>query len=186
MAYIYSVCAGHQRSHTDTRAVNNLGVIEKHIEFPSNKQIIRLASGSIVSSKKIRRNIKHKVGVRIKNARKKCKISISELARRVNVKHDCIRRIEKGENFPHIQTLRKIAQILDCPIWYLGYLEILPENTLGQKIKKARLYYGLTSPEFAQMINADEFELAKWENDKRFPRKRISKINELLKILNTH
>lgn len=51
------------------------------------------------------------------------------------------------------------------PTAHLGGFEKLPEKTLGQQIKKARLYRGLTKTKFARAIGVDVRTLRSWEND---------------------
>lgn len=53
-------------------------------------------------------------------------------------------------------------------ILYLEF-ESLPEDSLGQKIRKARLYHGLTKRELAQQLNINEKTLRTWVSDKRKP-----------------
>jgi DNA-binding transcriptional regulator YiaG len=40
---------------------------------------------------------------------------------------------------------------------------------MGQKIKKARLFQGLTRAEFARMLGVNESTVVKWENGKWNP-----------------
>jgi transcriptional regulator with XRE-family HTH domain len=42
---------------------------------------------------------------------------------------------------------------------------VLPENTLGQRIRKARLYHGLTKKEFADKLGVNEKTVRLWEED---------------------
>ncbi|MBT9173779.1 MAG: hypothetical protein DDT21_02185 [Syntrophomonadaceae bacterium] len=48
-------------------------------------------------------------------------------------------------------------------------LRSLPENTLGQRIKKARLCHGLTKRELACSVGVDEKTLRHWEADRHIP-----------------
>lgn len=81
-----------------------------------------------------------------------------------------------------MQSLRLIAKALDTPISYLGNFENLPENTIGQRIKKARLYHGLTKKELAEILNINPKTLANWEQDKQTPLKK-PKLNHLCFLL---
>lgn len=53
-------------------------------------------------------------------------------------------------------TVRALAEALKQPVWFLGCYELLPEDTLGQRIRKARLYHGLTKKEFANRFGVNE------------------------------
>ena len=56
-------------------------------------------------------------------------------------------------------TVRALAKALEQLIWFLGCYEVLPEDTLGQRIRKARLYHGLTKKEFADKLGLGVNEL---------------------------
>ncbi|HEX6922350.1 MAG TPA: hypothetical protein VF149_00885, partial [Bacillales bacterium] len=49
------------------------------------------------------------------------------------------------------KTIKKLAKVLSKPIWYLGCYDILPEKTIGQKFKKARLHHALTLSDAANI-----------------------------------
>jgi len=62
---------------------------------------------------------------------------------------------------------------------------MLPENTLAQRITKARLFYGFTKEEFAQIIGVDVKTLRNWEQGKHVPLPRYSDVlNQYLEVLN--
>ncbi len=83
-------------------------------------------------------------------------------------------------------TLRKLSKALGVSIAYLGNYEILPEDTLGQRIEKARLYHGLRKTELAQQIGVNPKTIRLWERDKRKPLKcYLDKLNTYLEILKT-
>jgi len=54
-----------------------------------------------------------------------------------------------------LPNLRKFVKVLKVSIEYLVCFETLPENTLAQRITKARLFYGFTKEEFAPIIGVD-------------------------------
>ena len=70
---------------------------------------------------------------------------------------------------PTVRVLRKISPILNESISYLGCYDLLPEDTLGQKITKARLCLGMTQVEFAKFNYVDPSTLLKWEHDESVP-----------------
>ena len=48
---------------------------------------------------------------------------------------------------------------------FLGCYEKLPEDTLGQRIRKTRLYHGLTKKEFSDRLGVNEKTVRLWEAD---------------------
>ena len=122
-------------------------------------------------------------GARLRKVRVHKGLTIKDLAEMTKISRASIIRFEAGEN-PSIMTLRKLAKALGVKVAYLGCFESLPENTLGQRITKARLYHGLTKREFAAKLGTDEKIVRQWEQDKHVPSKKfIDKINHYLKIL---
>jgi transcriptional regulator with XRE-family HTH domain len=88
--------------------------------------------------------------------------------------------IENGFHVPRVPTLQSLANALKSTVWYLGCFEALPEDTMGQKIKKARLFQGLTRAEFAQRLGVTEYTITNWEIGRSHPYKKY------LKILNNY
>lgn len=59
----------------------------------------------------------------------------------------------------------------------------LPEDTIGEKIRKHRLLYGLEKEKFCKMINTEEKSLELWESHKIIPvPKSIKKIYDLFNL----
>ena len=59
----------------------------------------------------------------------------------------------------------------------------LPEDTIGEKIKKQRLLHGLEKEKFCEMISAEEKSLELWESNKIIPSpKSIQKICDLFSL----
>jgi len=95
-------------------------------------------------------------------------MTIKELSELVNMSTSSITYIEAGKN-PSLQTLRKLSNILESPIAYLGCYEKMPDDTIGQKIKKARYYQGLMVKEMAHKIGVNPKSLIAWEKNKYMP-----------------
>ncbi|MBH0331471.1 DNA-binding protein [Brevibacillus brevis] len=53
-------------------------------------------------------------------------------------------------------SLRRLSKVLCVSVAFLGCFEKLPESTLGQRIIKARFYYGYTKREFAALLGISE------------------------------
>ncbi len=78
---------------------------------------------------------------------------------------EALSMIEHGKIHPSLPRLRKLSEVLDETIKYLGCFEDLPVDTLGQKITKARLCLGMEKTEFAKLIGVNQRSLWGWERD---------------------
>lgn len=121
---------------------------------------------------------------RLYSARKAKNLTIEELAKLSKVSPGTIGLIELGQHKPSLKTLRKLSQSLDVQISYLGNFDKLPENTLGQRIKKARLYHGLSQNDLADLIGVGFFTIVSWEKDTCIPQNsNMIIMNKYLQIL---
>lgn len=92
-------------------------------------------------------------------------MDIVDVARAAGLSSATVSKVENGRQIPIVVTVRALAEVLKQPIWFLGCYEVLPEDTLGQRIRKARLYEGLTKKEFADKIGVNEKTVRLWEAD---------------------
>ncbi|NGQ97504.1 transcriptional regulator [Brevibacillus sp. SYP-B805] len=80
-------------------------------------------------------------------------------------------------------NLRVLADALGVSVAYLGCFENLPEETLGQQIKKARLYHGYTKVGFARIFGLSARMIQGWEKDEYLPtEKYMTTLSKFLKI----
>lgn len=107
-------------------------------------------------------------GDRIRRARVQKSLTITELAEMVDMSPAAIIYIESGKT-PSLSTLRKLSKVLETPIAYLGCFEKMPDNTFGQKIKKARYYHGLMVKEMAKKLGVNSKSIIAWEKNKYRP-----------------
>jgi len=92
--------------------------------------------------------------------------------------------LENGVHPPSLISLKKISACLNRPIHYLGCFEALPESTFGDRLKKARLFYGFTKEEAAIKIGVDPKSISNWEMNKVIPSdKHHAEIHEFMKIV---
>ncbi|MZP43493.1 helix-turn-helix domain-containing protein [Heliobacterium gestii] len=96
-------------------------------------------------------------------------LTIRELAAASGVTEATISYIENNHGQPTLRVLKKLSAVLDVSLDYLGCYDLLPEESLGQKIKKYRLMSGLTINEFATLIGVSDKSIRSWEKDKRVP-----------------
>ncbi len=92
-------------------------------------------------------------------------MDIVDVARAAGLSSATVSKVENGRQIPIVVTVRALAEVLKQPVWFLGCYDVLPEDTLGQRIKKARLYHGLTKKEFADRLGVNEKTVRLWEAD---------------------
>ncbi len=134
-------------SHTDNRVDNNLLNITRNAyinegSFPGNT-----------------------IADRCHWARLRTGMDIVDVARVAGLSSATVSKVENGRQIPIVVTVRALAEALKQPIWFLGCYDVLPEDTLGQRIRKARLYHGLTKKEFAGRLGVNEKTVRLWEAD---------------------
>lgn len=98
-------------------------------------------------------------------ARLRTGMDIVDVARAACLSSATVSKVENGRQIPVVVTVRALAEALEQPVWFLGCYEVLPEDTLGQRIRKARLYHGLTKKEFADRLGVNEKTVRLWEAD---------------------
>lgn len=123
-------------------------------------------------------------GARIRNARLRKNMSIADLAKAARLSERTISDIENDKHTPSPRTIKSIAAALNLPIYHAGGYDLLPEDTLGQRIKKARLYHGLTKKELAASIGVDAHTVINWERDSRKPSSAsLDKLSRILTVI---
>lgn len=123
-------------------------------------------------------------GARLRQARLAKNMTIKELAAASGLSAKTISNLEANRTRALLPHLRVLARVLNVPVYYIGCFETLPENTLGQRIRKARVFHGLTKEELARSIGVDPKTLRSWEQDKRKPLQRyLTALNTYLAIL---
>lgn len=123
-------------------------------------------------------------GARLRRARLAKNMIIKDLAAAAGLSIATIGNLESNRTRASLPHLRILAQALNVPVYYIGGFENLPEKTLGQQIRKARLFHGLTKEELARFIGVDPKTLRSWEQDQRKPLQRyLTALNAYLAIL---
>jgi len=115
-------------------------------------------------------------GARLRQARVTNNMTIRDLCAVTGLSDVAIKNLESDKFNASLPNLRKFAKVLKVSIEYLGCFGMLPENTLAQRITKARLFYGFTKEEFAQIIGVDVKTLRNWEQGKHVPLSRYSDV----------
>lgn len=134
-------------SHTDNRVDNNLLNITRNAYINEGN-----SPGNTIAD-------------RCYWARLRTGMDIVDMARAAGLSSATVSKVENGRQIPIVVTVRALAEALKQPVWFLGCYELLPEDTLGQRIRKARLYEGLTKKEFADRLGVNEKTVRLWEAD---------------------
>ncbi|WP_445667260.1 helix-turn-helix domain-containing protein [Paenibacillus sp. FSL K6-1230] len=155
--------------HIDNRVVNTLGLyITKETRLFPNEPPEELNTS----------------GARIRYHRILRSLTIVELAAKAGISVVALSRIERNVNPAKIHTLQTLSKILGQPVSYLGCYDGMLENTLGEKIKKARHYHGLTKRELSARIKVDAKTIHNWELGKTKPStKYLDKVQTVIEIL---
>lgn len=106
---------------------------------------------------------------RLKHMRVTQNMTITELSELSCLSFATISAIENSRRIPSIQVLRILANILQIPVAYLGCFDSLPEHVFSEKIKKTRLYMGLTKKEFSDILGVNVRTIFGWESGMRKP-----------------
>jgi len=81
-------------------------------------------------------NTKELLGLKVKEFRKRSKLTQEKLAELIGVDNGYISKLEVGQNFPSIKTLEKIAKILNVEICeFFQYTSIKEEDFKEQILK---------------------------------------------------
>lgn len=106
------------------------------------------------------------IGMNIKKIREEKNMSMSYLADKLKISKSTISRYESGKREPNIETLKKIASILDTS------LEELLKDTpisLGANIRKYRKLKGFSIKDLSLQIDKPISEIKEYEADKVMP-----------------
>ncbi|KGE17544.1 hypothetical protein PWYN_23365 [Paenibacillus wynnii] len=111
-------------------------------------------------------------------------MTIVEVAAQIGISAVALSYIEGNKNIPSLPTLKSLSDVLDLPIYYLGCFEDLPEVSLGEQIRKARMYRGMLVLDMSVEFCVDVKTIRNWETDKRKPLSRhMKELNLFLEIL---
>ena len=78
------------------------------------------------------------LGERIRTRRKELQLSLRELAQQIDLTPSFLSRIERGQSSPSIDSLRKISEALDVPVFYF-LVEANPQSPVVQRDQRRKL-----------------------------------------------
>lgn len=124
------------------------------------------------------------VGGRLKSARVNQNLLIKELAEKSGVTVATIGTLEHNKQRADLTTLSKLSKALNISIVYLGGFDDMPENTLPEKIRKARFFHGHKRLELSKILGVHRESILGWEKQNRTPLDiNEKKLDSYLKIL---
>lgn len=94
------------------------------------------------------------IGKRIKQLRKEKKLTVRKLANLSGISPSLVSQIENSKSEASITTLRKIANALDLPVFYLLLEEINKHSRLVRKIDRRKVIFQNTGLEW-EIIHSD-------------------------------
>jgi transcriptional regulator with XRE-family HTH domain len=161
-------------------SLSYLSEIERGCKNPSLKTVKKLAEALHVPQEQliggaVRDEIK--LGERIRLFREKNKLTLKELAQKAGISVSYLSEIERGNVAPAVETLRKVAHSLDCPVSAL----IASESLFGQRLRQVRLEQGFTQTELARRAGLSPGLIGQLEQGKVKPSlQSVKKIADVL------
>jgi transcriptional regulator with XRE-family HTH domain len=113
------------------------------------------------------------VGDHIRKRRLELALLQREVARRISTTTTTISRWETNETSPQVHHLPKI-------VWFLGYNPLPASKALPGRLLMARELLGVTQRVMAKRLGIDPTTLARWENGKSCPSKKLRAVIEHL------
>ena len=81
---------------------------------------------------------------------------IRELSELSNISPTTLSMIENNHCRNHdVKIIKRIAEALSQPVWFIGCYDLLPNDSLGEQIRKVRLFNGQYISEFATDLGID-------------------------------
>lgn len=112
-------------------------------------------------------------------------MDITDVANQTGLRFETLSRLENGHTlWLKTLTLRLLTKVLKQPAYFLGCFDLFPTDTLGQHIKKARLYHCLNIEKFSVELKVDIRTIRYWEQDVYEPTKEnLRKLESYMAIL---
>lgn len=163
-------------------SVSYLSEIERGTKRPSLKTLERIAQALNIPRDQLveagdGRGLE--LGQRVRLFRERAGLSLTEFAAKVGISPSYLSEIERGNVYPAVDTIKKLAEGLQVPLsslWGQG-------ETLGQKLRMAREEQGLTQAELAKAAGVSAGLVGQIEQGKVQPSlKTLEKLGAVLGI----
>ncbi|GFN22469.1 transcriptional regulator [Thermanaeromonas sp. C210] len=163
-------------------SVSYLSEIERGTKKPSLKTLERIAGALNVPREQLVEADHPRgldLGQRLRLLREKAGLSLTQFASKVNISPSYLSEIERGNVYPALDTIKRLAEGLKVPLsvlWGQG-------ETLGQKLRLAREEQGLTQAELAKAAGVSAGLVGQIEQGKVQPSlKTLEKLGAVLGI----
>lgn len=93
------------------------------------------------------------------------------IIRRIRAKNAIKAHLECSALDSIILTLKILSNALGVSITELGAFDLLPDNTIPEKLTKARLMLGMNKTQFAHFVGVDQSTVRFWERGDHTPHK---------------
>jgi len=164
-------------------SLSYLSEIERDSKRPSLKTIDKLATALDVSKTQFIigdvTDTSLSIGDKIRMLRAEKKLSSNDLSRRVDISNSYLSEIERGTVIPALNTLKRIAEDLEVPVYsIMGQV-----GTLGYRLKALREEHGLTQAQMANLAGVTAGLIGQIEHGKVQPSlKTLDKLAEVMGV----
>lgn len=132
-------------------SLSYLSEIERGSKQPSLRTIDKIARALNVSKHRLLRGDTARAGLplgdRVQLIRCEKGMTVQELATRAGISTSYLGEIERGAVYPSLNTLKRLAEELDVPVYVL----MGQDGSLGHRLKTLREEYGLTQAQLASL-----------------------------------
>lgn len=163
-------------------SVSYLSEIERGAKKPSLRTLDKIASSLNVPKSQLIEAVSAeglRLGEKLRLLREEKGLSLSDFAKQCNTSVSYLSEIERGNVYPAVHTIKKIAAELEVP---LGIL-VGQGGSLGQKVRQAREEQGLTQASLAEKAGVSPGLIGQIENGKVQPS--LQTIEKLASVLGT-
>jgi len=170
----------HDLAERASLSLSYLSEIERGSKKPSLKTIEKIALAlNVPKTQLIQEDISDSglsMGDKIRLMRTKKEQSLQDLAQRAEISLTYLSEIERGNVYPALNTLKRIAGGLEVSVSSI----IGSEGSLGHKLKALREEYGLTQAQLANMAGVTAGLIGQIEHGKVQPSlKTLEKLSEV-------
>jgi len=163
-------------------SVSYLSEIERSAKRPSLKTLEKVARALNCPQEQLIESGREQgigLGEKLRIIREKTGKSLSAVAAGAGISVSYLSEIERGNLYPAVDTLKKIAGVLEVPLSYI----INTGGSLGQKIRQIREQQGMTQADLAKAAGVSAGLIGQIEHEKVQPSlKTLEKIGMVLNI----
>jgi len=123
------------------------------------------------------------VAQRVLWARMKNTLTRQNLSELSGISLTTLSKIENNHCLNHdVKVIKRLAEALHQPIWFIGCYDLLPNDSLGEQIRRMRLNNGQYIQELADELGIDPHFVSRYEKGTATPPEKVNiKIQRLIK-----